>query len=307
MPKETKIQWCDSTLNLQSGCDGCELRNLAAGVNRCYAGRIIDKVVRDAPDGVAPKGWPLSFEQPALFLDRLQPALDWKSLAGVERKDKEWINSDLPRMIFLNDMGDTWTESLDAFWLKDAVPKMAESSHVWQFLTKRPKRMFDFFNWYCQQTTERLPWNFWLGTSVTSKASFSRIEQLLTLRSYTHSVLWLSLEPLWEDVSLGIEQYLSQIDWVVIGGESGMAKSGPHGVKPFHHSWAENMIDLCGKYGVPIFIKQMGTLVLRDGWRQQYNDSHGGDWNEWPKDFRVREFPAPDLAYRRHLEGLNAR
>jgi hypothetical protein len=27
---KTPIEWCDSTLNLQMGCDGCELRNLAA-------------------------------------------------------------------------------------------------------------------------------------------------------------------------------------------------------------------------------------------------------------------------------------
>lgn len=39
MGKETAIQWCDSTLNLQAGCDGCELWN---GSRRsCYAGRMI--------------------------------------------------------------------------------------------------------------------------------------------------------------------------------------------------------------------------------------------------------------------------
>ena len=40
MGDKSTIQWCDSTLNLQMGCDGCELWNHSRRI--CYAGRMID-------------------------------------------------------------------------------------------------------------------------------------------------------------------------------------------------------------------------------------------------------------------------
>ena len=34
----------------------------------------------------------------------------------------------------------------------------------------------------------------------------------------------------------------------------------------------------------------------RGGWRVHLNDRKGGDWNEWPEDLRVREFPTTEAA-----------
>src|SRR5690242_2116818 len=100
----TDIEWCDSTLNLEMGCDGCELWNPKAGINICYAGQVTER-------WGGKRGWPDSFEEPKLFLDRLEPALAWPDLTGKERPHKPWLDG-LPRLIFLNDMGDTFTESL---------------------------------------------------------------------------------------------------------------------------------------------------------------------------------------------------
>ena len=300
MAKDTKIGWCDSTLNLQSGCDGCELRNLEAGVNRCYAGRLIDKYTEDGPR----KGWPLTFEQPATFVERLDPALKWPNLRGKVRDDKPWIPDGHPRLIFLNDMGDTFTESLDLHWMRPFIPKMEQSCHTFQFLTKRPKRMLQFFDSHCAQTAERIAWNFWLGTTVTSRATVGRVAELVKLRDYTRSVLWLSLEPLWEDVTEQLEQYLDRIDWIVVGGESGTELGGPNDPKPFREEWVGNLADICSKYSVPLFVKQLGSLPHRGGRSVHYQDSHGSNWDEWDAGLRIRCFPATDLAYKRHLKSL---
>jgi hypothetical protein len=42
MAERTAIEWCDSTLNLQMGCDGCELTT-GPGPARCYAKVVTDR------------------------------------------------------------------------------------------------------------------------------------------------------------------------------------------------------------------------------------------------------------------------
>jgi site-specific DNA-cytosine methylase len=89
--------------------------------------------------------------------------------------------------------------------------------------------------------------------------------------------------------------------------------------------WIRSIVAQCKAAGVPCFVKQLGGNVvtrndmvedhfnsLDTGWpdpevehdihgfRENYQgadcrirlqDKKGGDWNEWPEDLRVREFP----------------
>lgn len=99
------------------------------------------------------------------------------------------------------------------------------------------------------------------------------------------------------------------VDWVIVGGESGP------GARPFDIAWARSIIQQCKAAGVPVFVKQLGSLPLvfdssyawggtnispHDGpggeddytyWRVHLADRKGGDPEEWPADLRVREFP----------------
>src|SRR5262245_31262275 len=136
MPATTPIAWCDSTVNLMMGCDGCELWNPAAGVRHCYAGALTGR-------HAGRKGWPDAFDRPALFPHRLDEALRWPDLTGKPRPGKPWLDG-LPRLLFLNDMGDTFTEGLALDWLAPHLPRMAASPHQWLLLTKRPRRMAEF-------------------------------------------------------------------------------------------------------------------------------------------------------------------
>ena len=135
MSKDTMISWCDSTLNLMMGCGGCELWN---GARRsCYAGVMTAKYSGQ-------KGWPSAFNSPQLFPHRLPEALAWPDLTGQDRPGKPWLNG-MSRLIFLNDMGDTFTEELPLDWLRPHLLQMEESPHRWLILTKRPRRMRRFF------------------------------------------------------------------------------------------------------------------------------------------------------------------
>src|SRR2546426_2262742 len=137
MGLRTLIQWTDSTGNLEIGCDGCELWIPEKGIKICYAGKLTEL-------HAGQPGWPESFDKPTLFPERLQQILRWSDLRGTVRSDKPWIPPELPRLIFLDDVGDTFSESLPLDWLAEHLPAMAASAHIYIVLTKRPASMRDF-------------------------------------------------------------------------------------------------------------------------------------------------------------------
>lgn len=261
------------------GCDGCELWN---GTRRiCYAGTQTERYA-------GKKGWPEAFNIPKLFIERLPDALKWKDLTGTEREGKPWLNG-YPRIVFLNDMGDTFSKNLPLHWLATVLPQMAQSPHQFLMLTKRPSRAFEF--------SKRFPFpqNFWIGTSVTSEATAGRIKYLFEIQG--GSVRFVSFEPLWSAIS---PEHFQRLDWSIFGGESGLdptetdcsqivdalgAIAGTRG-KAF-------VKQLGGRPVVPRFIPGQGIirerLILKDA-------MHGGDWNEWRDELRVRDMPAPHLA-----------
>jgi len=218
-------------------------------MRRCYAGTLTGRYA-------GKKGWPVTFEQPVIFPDRFQKALKWSDLTGKERPDKPWLNS-YPRVIFLNDMGDTFTESLPLDWLGDFVPAMEASPHIWIILTKRPRRMFEFWESYLAPIRgsgedENIQENFWLLASVTGPENIGRIRELLKLRALGAKMLGVSYEP-----ALGPVDFTGYhgLDWVIAGGESGP------GARPANSDWFRAARNACRSAGVPFFFKQWGEWL----------------------------------------------
>jgi protein gp37 len=105
------------------------------------------------------------------------------------------------------------------------------------------------------------------------------------------------------------------LHWVIVGGESG------RGARPLELNWIRDIVKQCKAAGVPVLVKQLGQYVLDDGMSSpgehwpittvresapgyasnidpdatpfviRLHDRNGGDWQEWPEDLRVREFP----------------
>src|SRR5581483_8056917 len=284
MPITTHIEYCDSTLNLQMGCDGCEL--WTNDVRKCYAG-----ILHSRHAGTS-SGYPASFDRPKIFQKRLLELQKWPDLTGTERKDKPWLNG-LPRIVFLNDMGDTFTESLPLDWLAEPLmvcpsrehhesPRvqhlkdkgvcvctacakqwkaepiihlLARTPHIYLLLTKRAHRMMEF------SRQHPFPPNFWCGASVTSKANEARIDYLLQTRC---SRRWISAEPLLGPLEIGLAGTLPKtispmysavyehIHWVVAGGESGP------GARAMNLEWTRSLIRECELTRTPMFVKQLG-------------------------------------------------
>ena len=297
MGQATAIEWADSSLNLMMGCDGCELWNPDAGNRHCYAGTLTERYKGKS-------GWPLAFDKPALFLDRLDDAIRWPDMTGTARPGKPWLDG-RPRMIFLNDMGDTFTGSLPLDWLakpygpstcpnghkrprvqwlaehgvwccsaakcglswKPSSPLelMAKSPHVWMLLTKRGSRMRQF------SEAHPLPPNVWPGVSITKRVTLPRVQELLGVKG--GGVRWVSAEPLLEGVDLG--------HWLVkrgvpVAGCTWTTAWQPRidfvilggesgpGARPMRLSWWRSLVRQCAAASVPCFSKQAGAHLLDD-------------------------------------------
>lgn len=289
MSQQTKIQWCDSTINPTMGCEGCEL--WSANVRKCYAGML------HVRRGGKTKGFSPTFEEVTLWPGRMAQAARWRDLTGTAREDKPWLDG-LPRLIFVSDMSDALSSVVPFEYLRDEILANVTSPegrrHRWLWLTKRPDRMAKFSDFLL---SECIGWpdNLWAGTSITTQATTSRIRHLLRVGD-DRTIRFLSVEPQYE--SMDLSAWLPRLDWVIQGGESG------HGANPFHIEWALDLIQQCGAADVPYFLKQIGTLVHLSGERIHLGDHHGGDWSEWPEAIRVRQMPivpaheAPDTGGR---------
>lgn len=255
MSINTNIAWCDSTANGQMGCDGCELWRAEEG-GSCYAGNMTERYAGQ-------KGWPEAFNKPRIFPGRFEEACAWPDLTGKARPDKPWLDG-LPRLVFPNDMGDGFTESLPVDWIHPHIPAMEASPHQWLFLTKRVKRMRQ-----CFESFGRVPKNFWLGASITDeRTAKARIWELFNM-ARSGNILWVSFEPvlgaarLWPFVS-GINEHWTghadedssrpQLSWAVIGGESGPNR------RELDLDVLRQVREDFARAEVPLFVKQDSAL-----------------------------------------------
>jgi len=226
------------------------------GVRICYAGRQTEQMLSRGPL----KGWPRTFEEPKIFPGRVAEAARWKDLTGTARTHKPWLDG-MPRVIFLNDMGDTFTASLPEDWLAPELPVMAASPHHWLFLTKRPDRQRMF------SLRHELPGNVWCGTSITSPQD-QRLRHLMRTRA---AVRWVSYEPMLAAVDWR-PWFAQGLNWLVVGGES-----GPD-YRSMDLAWLADTVAQCRDAGVPLFVKQ--DSARRPGTRGRI-----------PEDLWVREYP----------------
>lgn len=276
MSKSTKIQWCDSTCNPTMGCEGCEL--WSGKTKKCYAG-----VMHQRFGGVT-KGYSPTFDEITYWPGRMADAAGWSDLTGKKRVNKPWLNG-LPRLIFVSDMSDSLCAPVQFDFLEREIIQNSVSTagqrHRWLWLTKRPDRMAKFSSWLAEKQIA-WPGNLWVGTSITTQATTSRINPLLEVGDVT-TIRFLSVEPQYESIDL--ENWLPNLNWVIQGGESG------HDAHPFDIGWASELKNQCQEHGVPYFLKQFGTVVCDDGTRLSFRDHYAGDWSEWPSELRLRQVP----------------
>jgi len=288
---KTPIEWCDYSWPIVNGC-----RRISPGCGGpdgggCYAERLAATRLRHLPkyEGLATMttSGPRWTGNSRLWLPDLADPLRLKK----------------PSRIFVADMGDLFYEEVTneeiaaVFGVMAACPR-----HTFQCLTKRPKRMREWFAWvadakipkaWCVGAARRamgrehvafadevpegcgdprawpLP-NVHLGVSVESqKYAAERVPHLLQTPA---AVRWVSAEPLLEAVDFST--YLGVNDDQRRAGVSCVTGYHPGlnwivvggesgpGARPFYLSWARSIVAQCRAAGVPVFCKQMGSYPV---------------------------------------------
>ncbi|MCP9491412.1 MAG: phage Gp37/Gp68 family protein [Solirubrobacteraceae bacterium MAG38_C4-C5] len=234
MSDNSAIEWTEATWNPVTGCS-----KVSPGCAHCYAETFAERW-RGVPGHSYEQGFDLR-----LWPERLEQPLRWKR----------------PRMIFVNSMSDLFHEDIPVDYLLDVFGVMrAAEQHTFQVLTKRHERL--------RQLAPLLPWppNVWMGVSIENRRFVDRAD---ALRETPAAVRFISAEPLLGPLD-GLD--LSEIDWLIAGGES-----GPHH-RPPSIDWLRELRDRCVDDRVAFFFKQWGGPRPKSGGREL----DGRTWNEMP-------------------------
>lgn len=258
MAENSAIQWTGSTWNPTTGCD-----RTSPGCDRCYALTLAARLKRMGQAKYQADGDPRT-SGPGFQLtthdDALEVPLRWRK----------------GRLIFVNSMSDLFHESVTFDFIERVFNVMARTpQHTYQVLTKRSKRLATIAN------SLQWPSNVWMGVSVESDRYTFRARHLAEVPA---SIRFLSCEPLLGPLT---SLDLDAIDWLIVGGESGKD------ARPMMLQWVRHLQSRCREAQVAFFAKQLGTAWSID---RGYGRTHGGDWELWPKDLRVRQMPDRRLA-----------
>ena len=212
----SRIEWTWRTWNPVTGCDA-----ISPGCEHCYAERMAKRL---KAMGVAKyrRGFKVTMHKKVL-----RDPLKWKK----------------PQVIFVNSMSDLFHNDVPDEFIMELFDVMREADwHLFQILTKRPKRLV--------RLAKKLPWpdNIWMGVTVESKDYRWRINDL---RKVPAQVRFLSLEPLIGPLG---ELDLLDIDWAIVGGESGP------GARPMSKNWVHEIQHQCKAQGTHFFFKQWGGV-----------------------------------------------
>lgn len=247
----TAIEWTDETWNPVVGCSIA-----SPGCDNCYAAKEAAGRLSGLPQykGLAVRvdGVPQFTGEVRCLPERLDQPSRWKK----------------PRRIFVNSMSDLFHPDVPTMFIGSVWDRMAAAQqHTFQVLTKRPQRMSKVLyewasngwlwrrgDWMWCGPLDEPPSNVWCGTSIESDRYVWRADHL---RETPAAVRFLSLEPLLGPLpSLD----LTDIDWVIVGGES-----GPR-ARPMHPDWVRSIRDQCVAAGVPFFFKQWGEYGPAGVW-----------------------------------------
>lgn len=247
MGENTKIEWAHHSFNPWYGC-----QKVSPACDHCYA-----------------EGWA-----------KRSGLVQWG--AGAERrrsspsnwKDPIKWNAEAQRMgiryrVFCASLADVFDNAVPGEWRTDLWALIRATPHLdWLLLTKRISNALEMLppDW-----GDGYP-NVWLMATVTNQTEADRdIPKLLSVPAVVRG---LSMEPLlgpvrldkpnpvpsrYDDHGNGVEWieeatwlWRGGIDWVVVGGETGVKG------RPLHPIWVRNLHDQCKAGGVPFLFKQWG-------------------------------------------------
>ena len=238
-----KIEWTEQTWNPTAGCT-----KVSSGCKNCYAETMAKRL-----QAMGVEGYENGFKF-TLVPSRLNHPYKRKK----------------PTVFFVNSMSDIFHEEMPDEYLEQIFDVIRDTPHhTYQLLTKRADRMLEYF------TKNEIPKNIWLGVTVDNrKHGVPRIDKLRKIKA---TVLFLSVEPLLEHLG---EIDLTNIDWVIVGGESGPK------ARPMDKEWVLDIKRQCEEKDVAFFFKQWGTWgadKVKRNKKLNGKKLNGEVWQQYPE------------------------
>jgi protein gp37 len=232
----SSIEWTEMTWNPTTGCD-----KISQGCKFCYA-EVMSRRLK------------------AMGVEKYKDNFDIRTHEYELNTPYTWKK---PRVVFVNSMSDLFHKDVPIEFIQKVFKVMRDNpQHVFQVLTKRA----DLLRYYDSEGWLKWSHNIWMGVSVEDERVMNRVE-LLSLTNA--KVKFLSCEPL---IGALTNINLEQIDWVIVGGESGRK---PRPMKP---EWVTEIKDQCLEADVPFFFKQWGGTNKKKAGRTL----EGKTWDEMP-------------------------
>lgn len=140
--------------------------------------------------------------------------------------------------IFVGAMADIFGSWVPEEWIREIMQTCLENPiHNYLFLTKNPKR-------YTEVGVLAGLENMWYGTTITCDAD--RFNYLPA-----GGRVFVSIEPLLGDIATKHNIMFRQVDWVIIGAETGRNKNK---IVP-EIEWIKNIVLEADNFGIPVFMK----------------------------------------------------
>ncbi len=222
---ENKIGWCDLTFNPVWGClNNCEY---------CYARKIANFRYKRMIEIEFNHYWK---KHPtwAWTGDHLSGLKDFKITFLEAQFDKKFPQK--TQKIFIGSMSEIkyWKNE----WMEMVLEKIRQyPQHIFQFLTKFP----GVYLWY------KFPVNCWLGITITDTRNYDYLEYQKFKISNPDNLKFICFEPLLNEISIDLEN----VDWVILGAETGNRKDRIFAKR----HWIESILINCYKKGIPVYIK----------------------------------------------------
>lgn len=234
---KSSIEWTELTWNPVTGCT-----KVSAGCKFCYA-EVMSKRLQ------------------AMGLEKYKDG--FKAVRTHDTTLKEPYNWKGAKMVFVNSMSDLFHPEVPVKFIQKVFKVMRDNpQHVFQVLTKRA----DVLRYYDSEGWLKWSHNIWMGVSVEDNRVTDRIELLSETGA---RVKFLSCEPLIGPLP---NLSLKQIDWVIVGGESGRKP------RPMKLEWVTQIKNHCQEADVAFFFKQWGGTNKKKAGREL----EGRTWDEMP-------------------------
>lgn len=266
----TKIEWTEKVWNPVTGCT-----KVSQGCKNCYAETMANRFWKDR-----------KFSDVQCHKDRLMQPFHWR------KRKRVFVNS--MSDLFHEDVSFKFIAKVFNVMSADLIQRKGKAGdrdgeeafrsitkHEYIILTKRPARILEFINWVKEngdsdepfmhefEESNEFPYNIWVGVSVEDQQTAD--ERIPLLLQIPAAVRFISAEPLLGAINLEqidsqirehrpnsfdrIVDVLEEIEWVIVGGESGK------NARPMHPDWARSLRDQCKDAGVPFFFKQWGEYI----------------------------------------------